>query len=133
MYGRLIACTRVPACKSSALAIALPNPGQEARLHYMCGLGWDVPRNQINSQRWRRKCGKNGRKRIFFYWRAHFRNPFIYRIRERNALATDYVCFINRFINKKIFGFLEVKFKNRWNRLSSFRLKILNYGKYFKL
>lgn len=44
MYGRLIVCTRVPACKSSALATSLPNPGQEARLHYMCGQGASLTR-----------------------------------------------------------------------------------------
>lgn len=74
MYGRLIVCTRVPACKSSALATALPNPGQEARLHYMCGqepvsldTGCPTQLDQFMALE-KKKCGKEEwrKKKLFF-------------------------------------------------------------------
>lgn len=130
MYGRLIVCTRVPACKSSALATALPNPGQEARLHYTrCGQGPVSPgmSHAIRSIHsiGEENVGKMEEGEFFFhvYTQTHFRNPFIYGIRERNALAMDYVGFY-KWIYEEANTWIFLK-------LSSFRLKIIQLWEIF--
>lgn len=62
------------------------------------------------------------KKENFFFHvhtQTHFRNPFIYGIRERNALAMDYVGFY-KWIYEEANTWIFLK-------LSSFRLKIIQY------
>lgn len=102
MYGRLIVCTRVPACKSSALATALPNPEQKARLHYTRSTRCPTQLDQFIALG--KKMWEEWKNFFFFYTQTHFRNPFIYRITWEKYRSV--------FIKKQILGFLQVKFKN---------------------